>query len=179
MQQRFIKAQATKFKNLVDTYNGVHTILDYYRGTDAKGKGRWYINIICGNCGSEVSMRDDVVPNSHTCDNCSRASGHNTKDGRSTEALNNVYKKMKSRCYNTNDTKYYNYGAKGITICDEWLEDYSIFKEWAYANGYTSNENVKHYRDYLSIDRIDNSKGYTPSNCQWITVSENSIKRGN
>jgi len=76
---------------------------------------------------------------------------------------------MKSRCYNTNNTKYYLYGGKNITICKEWLENYDNFKTWSIKNGYEPNKK-------LSIDRINSNKNYEPNNCQWITVSENSAK---
>lgn len=57
---------------------------------------------------------------------------------------------------------YKNYGSKGITVCDEWRK-YETFAAWARANG---------YRDDLTIDRIDASKGYYPDNCRWATYTE-------
>lgn len=76
---------------------------------------------------------------------------------------------MRERCYNKNNNKYYLYGGKNITICDEWLNDYDKFKQWSIEHGYKPNS-------HLSIDRIDSNKNYCPENCQWITVSENSAK---
>lgn len=81
--------------------------------------------------------------------------------------LYHVYHGMLQRCYNSNNPKWNIYGGKGIKVCDEWISDYEIFKEWAYNNG---------YKDGLTIDRIDSNKNYEPSNCQWITLSENSVK---
>lgn len=57
---------------------------------------------------------------------------------------------MKERCYNPNNTYYKNYGARGITICDEWRDNFVEFQKWAIANG---------YQDNLTIDRINNNKG--------------------
>lgn len=91
-------------------------------------------------------------------------------DGRRYEKLYHIYYGMKARCYNPKDPKYYLYGGKGIRICKEWNNDYLCFKKWAYENGY--DENIKQ----LSIDRIDSNKDYEPSNCQWISLSENSAK---
>ena len=73
---------------------------------------------------------------------------------------------MKNRCYNANEPGYKWYGAKGVIVCEDW-HDYAKFKSWALANGYT---------DELSIDRIDPNGDYEPSNCRWITRSENSAR---
>ena len=71
---------------------------------------------------------------------------------------------MKQRCYNEKVAKYHLYGAKGIKVCKEW-QNFNVFEEWAYNNG---------YREYLTIDRIDGNKDYTPKNCRWATYKEQS-----
>ena len=77
---------------------------------------------------------------------------------------------MKARCYNANNPYYYNYGGRGISICDEWLNDFSSFYNWAVNNG---------YKDTLFIDRINNNGNYEPSNCRWVTPKENSNNKRN
>ena len=73
---------------------------------------------------------------------------------------------MKQRCYNINNPEYYNYGGRGITICDEWLDSengFMNFYDWAVSHG---------YRDGLFIERIDVNGPYAPWNCKWITNQE-------
>ena len=119
------------------------------------------------------------------CGTHTRVSGVNLRSGRSTSCgcfhkdkliernkthglcqsrLYHIWRGMKSRCYNVNEKSYKRYGARGIKICDEWLNKengFINFYNWAMANG---------YNDTLSIDRIDNDKGYFPKNCRWTTI---------
>jgi hypothetical protein len=75
---------------------------------------------------------------------------------------------MKQRCYNPNVRSYSSYGAKDIKICNEWLNNFQSFFDWATNNG---------WKRGLTIDRIDPTGDYCPKNCRFITRSENSSRR--
>jgi hypothetical protein len=70
---------------------------------------------------------------------------------------------MKTRCLNTKHNTYKDYGAKGIKICDRWLEEYPVgFQNFIDDMGLRP--------DNGTLDRIDGTKGYTPDNCRWATL---------
>lgn len=70
---------------------------------------------------------------------------------------------MKDRCVNEKNKCYKDYGGRGITVCDEWLNSFPTFQEWALSHGYQEN---------LTIDRIDVNGNYCPGNFRWATVKE-------
>ena len=82
--------------------------------------------------------------------------------------LISVYYDMLKRCHDPKNKGYERYGAKGIYVCEEWRNDCSSFYKWAKDNG---------YKEGLTIDRIDNSKGYSPDNCRWTTWKVQTVNR--
>lgn len=82
--------------------------------------------------------------------------------------LYRAFIQMKTRCTNPGYRYFNNYGGRGITICDEWVNNFNNFREWALSNGYDDN---------LTLDRIDPNKHYTPDNCRWITQEEQNRNR--
>lgn len=73
---------------------------------------------------------------------------------------------MKGRCYCKTHTSYIKYGAKGITVCQEWMDSYDSFYVWSINNG---------YHESLTIDRIDGRKGYDPENCRYVGYREQNL----
>lgn len=71
---------------------------------------------------------------------------------------------MKGRCSNANKKEYKHYGGRGINVCKKWEKDFMQFYEWAIANGWEKG---------LEIDRKNNNRGYCPSNCRFVTRSQN------
>ena len=94
-----------------------------------------------------------------------------TTHGLSKERIHKEWRGILHRCKNPSASHYENYGGRGIEVCEEWKGENGFinFCDWAMENGYS---------DDLTLDRIDNDKGYSPDNCRWVTHMENCHNRG-
>ena len=87
------------------------------------------------------------------------------KHGGTGSRLYGIWNGMKTRCHNDHCKDFRYYGGRGISVCEEWRNDFSAFVAWALQNGYS---------DDLTIDRIDVNGNYEPQNCKWSTRAEQS-----
>ncbi len=126
-------------------------------GVNRRRYGLFY----CQFCQKEVEkpMQDGRISKSCGC-NRTRHGGTGTK-------IFSVWRSMTNRCDFKTNQNYMDYGGRGIKVCDEWRK-FVNFRDWALSNGYCEG---------LTIDRTDNDKGYSPDNCRFVTMAENSRNR--
>lgn len=151
---------------------------------DLTGKrfGRWTVlgeaGRACGGilwkCRCDCGTVRDVMAQSLTKGTSTSCGCYNkeviTTHGKTKDDLHHVWENLKDRCLNPNSSVWSLYGGRGITVCDEWKDNYEAFDEWARANGYEKG---------LSLDRIDNDGNYEPTNCRWATAKEQCRNRSN
>lgn len=114
-------------------------------------------------CGNTCDVRrSNLVSDNTTSCGCVQQENRTTH-GESGTRLHNIRAMIIQRCCNPNYNQFDDYGGRGITVCPEWRESYEAFRDWALANG---------YEDGLTIERRENSLGYSPDNCRWATKAE-------
>lgn len=146
-----------KLKDLTGLRFGKLTVikLDY---TNKHRQSMWLCKCDCGNT---ITVLGNDLKRHHTL---SCGCTNKTQQGLTSmyPRLYRIWRKMIERCENSKCNTYYNYGERGITVCNEW-HDFNTFREWSLNNG---------YKDNLTIDRIDYTGNYEPNNCRWITQKE-------
>lgn len=140
----------------------VRSLVDDPAGTDVPT--RWLCSCDCGN---ELLVRASNLKSGNTlscgCLQKELATAQHKMHGETGSRLFHSWVHMKQRCTNPNNRAFKYYGARGISVCDEWKNSFQAFHDWAMSHGYADN---------LTLDRIDVNGNYCPENCRWITIQE-------
>jgi len=135
------------------------------------GKKRIFAKYKCPYCFTIYeTLKFNIPKNGKTNCGCmtNELKKHTTHNLTSTK-LYRVWSSMKQRCFNIKCTGYENYGGRGISVCEEWKNDFISFYDWAMQNG---------YKEGLTIDRKNNDGNYEPNNCRFVSVKiQNMNKR--
>ena len=145
------------------------TVIEY-AGTSKQRKAMWICKCDCGNITRPVVGANLKAGTTKSCGcllneiRCNDAKYNHIRYGR----LYHIWHGMKERCYWDKYKQFKDYGGRGITVCEEWRNNFESFRDWALENG---------YEEHLTIDRINNDGNYEPSNCRWVTRAEQNRNR--
>lgn len=133
-------------------------------GSNKHQKANWLCECDCGN---QKIVNTGALHSGQTR-SCGCLHKEELGDLRRTHGMSNsrlykIWAGIKKRCYCSKSHNYQWYGGKGIGVCDDWRENFAVFRDWAICNG---------YNDKLTIERNNLEGDYCPNNCRWITMFE-------
>jgi hypothetical protein len=155
-----------KFNLIGQKFNHL-TVIEKVKSRDGRNSF-WLCRCDCGN---QCIRTGQCLAEDRTfsCGCIDRRKGNNATHGMSKTRIYHEWSSMRRRCKpNSPDKK--NYYDRNISVCNEWDRDFTAFETWAFSNGYS---------DTLSIDRINNDKGYTPNNCRWVPIEQQQSNKSN
>ena len=148
-----------------------------HRGLNKQKQPAWVCRCVCG---TEKTIAGNDLKKGHARSCGCLASeikrkrltvhGESSTRKSTSSALHRCWTAMKNRCYNPKNRAYKNYGQRGIAVCNEWVNSYVSFRDWALTNGWEKG---------LTIDRRNNDGNYNPENCRWVTSFVQSHNRRN
>lgn len=154
-----------EFEDLSDKTFGYLYVNNLSKETGNCGERKW--DCTCLLCGTQTTKFENTLKDGSTvscgcfgreyCKTCG------ITHGKSYEKIYVKFSTIKRKCFNKNHGNYESYGGKGVTICDEWMNDFMNFYNWSMANGYADDKVI-----YLKKD----AKEFSPDNCSWVTKSE-------
>lgn len=162
------------FKNEIGNKYGTLTVRKFIGKKGKSGHTSWMCECECGgtHIATGTSLREGHVLHCKECRknyNSLRSLKHGQSNGggvRSSSPTYNSWQNMKERCLKEYSISYPNYGGKGITVCDRWVSSFENFLN-----------DMGERPSGMTLDRIDATGNYEPSNCRWATKEEQSRNR--
>ena len=157
--QNLIKVEGERY--------GMFTVIKYI----GSKKGHTVVLAIC-NCGNEKEIRLDSIKSGLT-KSCGCINHQHTIHKLSKHPLYKLYYSIRLRCYSINSKSYKDYGGRGVTVCEEWLNDFVSFYNWAISNGWKKGLQID--KDIKYKEKHGTSTGiiYSPEYCCFVTKTIN------